>query len=181
MRTALLLLLVVLTACSTAHVVGVDQATGVNFTAYHTYSFLDSTARNEQGYQVMSPQLNVLKAAVAEQLARRGYQPAATPSQADLWVNIGRTVESKVQTRETYLRDAPVYTGQRRYSWQSQNVPVRQYEEGTTTIDIVDAARKQLIWQGAVASPVSNKHNEQNKTLAAAIATLFGRYPVPAH
>lgn len=172
----ILLLLLVVCACSTSRVVSVDKAPGVDLAAYHTYNFLDSAAQNEDGFQLLSPRIPALKKAVAQQLERRGYRLAAAP---ELWVNIGVMVASKTQTRETYLRDAPLYMGQRRYHWESQDVPVRQYQEGTTTVDIVDAARNRLLWKGAVARVVG-KPDPQDAQLKAAIATLFEQYPVPA-
>jgi len=175
MRVIQLVVFLCLTACSTAQVVSVDKAPGVDLTAYHTYNFLDSAARNEEGFQMLSPRIPALKTAVAQQLEQRGYRLADEP---DLWVNIGVMVASKVQTRQTYLRDAPLYMGQRRYHWESQDIPVRQYQEGTTTVDIVDAARNQLIWKGAVTTPLS-KQDPQDKELKLSIATLFKQYPVP--
>ncbi|MBC6610696.1 DUF4136 domain-containing protein [Hymenobacter sp. BT507] len=174
----LLPLLLVLAACApSAQVTAVDQMAGTDFTAYHTYNFPAADARNEAGYQVMSPTLPVWQAAIARELEKRGYRRAPQP---DVWVHVGVVVADKVQTRETQIWEAPPYVGQHRYGWQSQQVPVRAYREGTTTVDVVDAARNTLVWQGNVAGALTKKPNRQVEQINNSVAELFGRYPVPA-
>jgi len=85
-----------------------------------------------------------------------------------------------VQTRETTIREAPRYIGQRNYHWQSQEVVVGRYEEGTATVEIVDAAHREVVWQGAVKSILTSNPTKLTKRIDDAIAALFVKYPVPA-
>jgi hypothetical protein len=109
-------------------------------------------------------------------MSRRGYQQSENP---DLWVNIGVVIIDKDQTRETTIREAPFYIGQRNYRWQSQEVKVGTYEEGTATVEVVDAARKELIWEGSVASILTADATKLTNRINSAIQTLFNKYPVP--
>ncbi|AYA38702.1 DUF4136 domain-containing protein [Hymenobacter oligotrophus] len=175
MKTLLFALLLSLSACTATNVESVNEAPGVNFAAYRTYNFLDVSARNEAAFQSPLNGVEELKSAIAAQLERRGYQRAEQP---DVWVNIGIVTQQRVQTRETTIRDAPVYLGQRRYAWRSQEVPVREYTEGTATVELVDAARNEQVWEGAVAGVLTDKPETLSKRIDEAIAELFERYPV---
>lgn len=176
MKMLLLVVLLSCAACSSVRVESTTQAPGVDFSAYKTYNFMDVTARNEDAFRGSGAGIEQLKQAVARQLEQRGYHRADAP---DLWVNIGVVTQEKVQTRETNLWDAPRYIGQRNYHWQSQEVPVGSYREGTATVDIVDAARNEQIWQGVAASALGKNPEKLNARIDEGIATMFKRYPVP--
>ena len=177
MKSFLFLLVLGLTACASEQVQYANSQPSVNFRAYKTYNFMDVTARNDAAFQGPGTGVALLKQAIARELDRRGYQQAASP---DLLVNIGVVTQDKVQTRETTLRDAPRYIGQRNYHWQSEDVVVGHYEEGTATIEIVDAARQELIWDGAVKSVLTPNEAKLSKRIDDAVAALFEKYPVPA-
>ena len=118
--------------------------------------------------------MDELKQAVAAELRSRGYQP--TRNNPDLLVNIGAVVKEKTQTRPTNIREAPLYIGQRRYHWQSQDVPVGTYDEGTINLHIIDAQRNDLIWDVAVASVLKNGTLSQ-QTADEAVARAFDKFP----
>jgi hypothetical protein len=174
---ACILLLAVTTACSVEQVQYAKQQPGVNFAAYKTYNFLDVKARNETDYPGQVHGVPELKYAIGNELERRGYKLAENP---DVWVNIGIVTRDKVQTRQTDIHDAPVYLGQRRYSWKSEEIVVNKYEEGTATVEIVDAARNEMVWQGAVASALARDYDKRTRRIEKAVETLFEKYPVPA-
>lgn len=167
-----------LTACSTnEQLAQVDQKTGVNFANYKTYNFMDEVARNDSAFQRSGTGIFDLKLAVAQELERRGYRKAAQP---DLWVNIGIVTQTRTQTRQAnFLTDgAPQYIGQRNYHWDARDVPVGQYEEGTATIELVDAARKEQVWQGTTTSVLSKTRTKAAKQIDKAVETVFEQFPV---
>jgi len=84
-------------------------------------------------------------------------------------------MKEKTQTRTTNIREAPLYIGQRRYHWQSQEVPVGTYDEGTINLHIIDAKRNDLIWDVAVSSVLKNGFSQQ--TVNDAVAKAFGKFP----
>ncbi|MCR5889193.1 DUF4136 domain-containing protein [Hymenobacter sp. J193] len=176
MKTFLWLWLIACVACSPVRVESTTQTPGVDFTAYRTYNFLDVEARNEAAFQGPGTGMTELKQAVARELERRGYQQAAAP---DVWVNIGVVTQDKVQTRQTNFRDAPRYIGQRRYSWKSEEVVVDRYEEGTATVDVVDAARNERVWQGVAVSTLTDDPTKLAARIDEGITRMFAKYPVP--
>jgi len=178
----LLALVLGLTACSAnEQLTQVDQKTGVNFAVYKTYNFMDEVARNDSAFQRSGFGIFDLKLAVTQELERRGYRKAAQP---DLWVNIGMVSQQHTQTRPGDFRTdgAPRYIGQRNYHWDARDVPVGQYQEGTATIELVDAARKELVWQGTTTSVLSKSPTRSAKQIDKAVATVFEQFPVqPRH
>jgi len=180
LKKPLLALALGLAACSSEQAATqVDSRPGVNLARYHTYGFLDETARNDSAFVNSGSNIFDLKRAVTRELEARGFRKAAQP---DLWVNIGLVTRQRTQTRETNFRQdgAPYYIGQRNYHWQAQDVPVGQYQEGTATIDLVDAARKELIWQGTTTTVLSNTPTRSAKQIDRGVADVFARFPVGA-
>jgi hypothetical protein len=178
LKATLLALSLGLAACSTEQAVQTDQRSNVDFTAYKTYNFMDEMARNDSTAQGEGTGIFEVKRAVAREMESRGYQRAAQP---DLWVNIGIITQQKAQTRETNYRfdGAPQYIGQRNYHWQAQDVVVGQYQQGTATVDIVDAARKEQLWQGTTTSILSKKTDKSDKQIDEAVTAIFKKFPVP--
>ncbi len=177
LKKPLLALALGLAACSSGQVTQAHQNQNVDFARYKTYNFMDETARNDSAFVDAGANIFDLKRAVTHEMEARGYQKAAQP---DLWVNIGMATKQRVQTRETNFRQdgAPYYIGQRNYHWQAQNVPVGQYQEGTATIDIVDAARKEQVWQGTTTSILSGKPDRAAQQIDKGVAEVFTRFPV---
>ena len=57
---------------------------------------------------------------------------------------------------------------------------VTQYKEGTLNIDVVDAARRQLVWEGVVTDSVTQKTLDNvQAAVDTAVAAAFSKYPVP--
>jgi hypothetical protein len=178
LKASLLTLSLSLAACSTnERLAQVDQKTGINFANYKTYGFMDAVARNDSAFQNSGTGIFDLKRAVTAEMTRRGFQQAEQP---DLWVNIGIVTQQKMQTRQGNFQfdGAPQYIGQRRYHWDARDIPVGQYQEGTATIDIVDAARKEQVWQGSTTSILSRKPTKSAKQIDKAVATMFAQFPV---
>ncbi|MGI4835799.1 MAG: DUF4136 domain-containing protein [Janthinobacterium lividum] len=167
-------------ACSsTENYAHTDSRPGLDLSGYHTYNFMDAVARNDSAFQNSGSNIFDLKRSVTRQLEARGFRQAASP---DLWVNIGMTNERKVQTRETNLVSdpAPAYIGQRYYHWQAHDVAVGSYEQGTVTIELVDAARKELLWQGVTTSILSSNPSRTSKSIDQGVADVFAKLPASA-
>lgn len=177
MKALMYVALFALAGCATESPKATYQQPNANFAAYKTCNFMDVKARQEGEAPTYITGVPELKQAVGQELERRGYQQSATP---DLWVNIGVVTEDKVQTRETNIRDAPRYIGQRNYHWQSEQVVVNKYSQGTASIELVDAARNERVWEGTLTSILVRNADKRAKRIDKATAELFATYPVPA-
>lgn len=167
-------LFVMLVGCSPYRLVRNQSDKAATWSAYRTFAFVDTNRIDptpRDAYQVAVEQV---KQAVAAEMVKRGYQQ--TKDNPDLLVNLGAVIKEKTQTRPTTINEAPLYIGQRRYSWRSQEVPVGTYNEGTVSLHVVDAQRNALVWDVAVSS-VLNRRSVTPVQVGEAVAKVFEKFP----
>jgi hypothetical protein len=175
-KMSLLALALGLAACSSEQFTQTDSRPGVNLSQYKTYNFMDLLARNDSAFANSGSNIFDLKRAVTHEMEARGFRKSDKP---DLWVNIGLVTRQRTQTRTAnYQTDGPYYIGQRNYHWQANEIPVGEYQEGTATIDLVDAARKELVWQGITSTILSRTPSRASKQIDKGVADVFARLPV---
>lgn len=167
------------TACATtAPVVNTAYDPAADFGAYRTFGFASPLGTDVAGYQSLVTQ--TLKSATRRELEARGY--SYTEDSPDLLVNFGARLAR--QTDVAQVPAPPVYYGYRGgfYSgWGGYETRVDQYVEGTLNIDLVDARRKQLVWEGVAVGRVDEKPNpDRAAALASAVADIFAEYPYRA-
>jgi hypothetical protein len=62
--------------------------------------------------------------------------------------------------------------------WGGYEPYIYQYDEGTLKIDIVDARRKQLVWEGVTVGRITDKaRNDRSAALDLAVRDIFTRFP----
>ena len=110
----------------------------------------------------------------------RGYRHV--DSGAELLVNFNAQLADKVEvTPPPVPAAAPGYYGYRSYvTWRDYGVIVDQYQEGTLNIDVVDAGRQRVIWEGVAIGRVSEKvRRDRAQAIDQAVTEIFKRYPLP--
>jgi hypothetical protein len=175
---ASLLLLAWLAGCTSGPQVRANYDQGADFSRYRTFGFFEKLGTDEGGYSSLVTQQ--LKASTRRELETRGYTYAETG--ADLLLNFNAKLQQ--QTRVSQSPAMYPYYGYR-YGyyggWSGYHTYVDQYVEGTLNVDIVDAARKQLVWEGVAVGRVSEKA-EANRAAAIdmAVKEIFAKYPFRA-
>lgn len=181
-----IMLLVVVAAvavagCATGPKITADYDRNVNFAAYRSFGFYQPSGTDQAGYESLITQ--ALKAATRQEMEARGYAYAETG--ADLLVNFNAKLAQQTRVSQTPA-PVPVYYGYRRgfyggWGGYAQETHVDQYVEGTLNVDIVDAQRKQLVWEGVAVGRVGKKTQEERQTaIRAAVAEIFAKYPFKA-
>ena len=166
--------------CATGPAVTSDYDRGADFTAYRTFAFFDPLGTDAAGYESLVTQ--TLKSAARREMEARGY----TYSEADPDLLVNFNAKLAQQTRVSQTPSQPMYYGYRRgfYSgWGGYGYDTRvdQYVEGTLNIDIVDARRKKLVWEGVAIGRVSDKQREDRQAaINAVVAEIFTKYPFRA-
>jgi hypothetical protein len=136
-------------ACATAPRVEVARDPGADFARYATFSFHAplGTDRPDGTGTILS---QALRQASRSELEARGYR--YTEQGGDLEVNFFVETREVVQgMNRPGVRVGIGYGGYHsRYGvWTGYGTDrIRQYTEGTLHVDVVDAARRQLIWEG---------------------------------
>ena len=158
-------------ACSPVSVVYTDPAVGNFQMKYRTFDFLDFTVDNQTAVPANPRGVDYLKAAIERELIVQGFKKVERDP--DMFINIGVVISDEVQTRQTDIRDAPLYMGTRNYYWESEEVVVNQYREGTVMVDLVDADKNELIWEGAAKAAIIKNPDKMKKRIDEMIAKLM--------
>ncbi len=176
---ASLLAIAALGACASGPVLRSDHDPAADFSRYRTYGYVAQLGTDKAGYSSLLTER--LKAATRTQMEMRGYSYSATSP--DLLVNFSARVDSR-----TEVVPAPPmpYYGYRMgfygpwagWGWGND---VYQYQEGTLNIDLVDARRKQMVWEGVAVSRIRDADQVNNEAaIAQAVSAVFSRYPFVA-
>lgn len=161
-------------SCTPVRVVSTQEKENIDYNIYRTFNFMDVSFRNDAVANNDMEEFVLLKTAIAKEMEHLGYVQADNP---DLWINIGIVVEQKTQTRTTDIREAPLYIGQRRYHWESEEVVVANYEEGTVSVDMVDADKNERVWEGVAAGTVTDNPQKLEKRINKVMELLFQEFP----
>ncbi|SIN81791.1 DUF4136 domain-containing protein [Algoriphagus halophilus] len=141
-----------------------------NLSDYQSYGFMEieNTAPDNPYFQKA---IDLIKKDIESEMSTRGLSVSSNP---DLLVNIGLLVEDKVQTRTTSLATDPfTYTGQRRYTWKSEEVPVNTYKEGSITMHLIDPTLNTAVWIGSIDRVVPKKDDKKAEAIQFAVSELF--------
>ncbi|OKL40563.1 DUF4136 domain-containing protein [Pontibacter flavimaris] len=170
------MLCLLVAACSPVRVLDVEADQGFHLSNYKTFDFYEVESSGVE-LEPYASQLDHVKQEISRQLEQRGL--SRSTAQPDLKINLGVVVAEKVQTRETnILTDPPFYMGQRRYTWKSEEIEVRRYQQGTLSLHLVDNARNELVWQGAAEGVIPDDNSAKlQKRISEGIQKLIQEIP----
>ena len=176
-----LVALAALVGCVSAPETRADYDQTVDFAQYRSFGFFDKVGTDEADYESLVTRQ--LKASTRRELEARGFR--YTETDPDLLVNFNASV-----TQQTRVRHMPFYGGYYGYgygypgyygAWAGYEPYVDQYEEGTLNIDIVDARRKQLVWEGVTVGRITDKAKKNRATaIDVAVQDMFTQFPFRA-
>lgn len=162
--------------CVTGPEVRVDADPGANMRSYRTFAFFDPLSTDSGPYASLIS--TRLKQATHAQLERLGfaYLPEGEP---DLRVNFFLNIEDKQRLRST---PSSGYYGYRAGSYSTwggyPHTETVDYRKGTLSVDLVDARRKQLVWQGVAEGEVSDEGMKNpGPGIDQAVTKIFSNFP----
>jgi hypothetical protein len=188
MKTLARLLFLCATALLVAACVGGPQVKSdydhtANFASYRTFGYFEPLGTDKSGYSTLVTQ--TMKSAVRQELESRGY--TYTESNPDLLVNFNGKLEKQTSvTQFPSMVGAYGYYGYRGgyygpWGGYGYETYVDQYTEGTVNVDIIDAQRKQLVWEGVAVGRVTKEHEaNRDAALRATVTEIFSHYPFRA-
>lgn len=170
--------------CATAPNVNVRQDSATDFSRFQTFGFLEPLGTDRQGYQTIVSQ--TLRQAATREMQVRGFR--YDPQSPQLLINFGADLNDRMRVntatrpasagmhrspfnhRGSFYSPWPMYT---------QTTTVTQYQEGAIRIDVVDASRRQLVWESVVSSRMTNSNrNDVPAALNEAVNLAFAQFPV---
>jgi len=187
MRTSMLagLALIVsslLIGCATGPAVRTDYDRGVDFSSFETFGFASELGTDRGGYASLLTEH--FKSAVRNEMEARGFR--YVDGDPDLIVNFFAHVaeRSELIARPTMSAGAGYYDY--RYglytAWPTRyEQEVIHYQVGTATIDVVDASRRQLIWESTAEGRLARKAlNNPQTAVTNTVRELFAPFPASA-
>jgi Domain of unknown function (DUF4136) len=169
---------ILLASCESGPQVRVDGDPSINLSSYKTFGFFSQVETDKSKYTTMIS--TRLKDATRRELQNRGYQEAENPQ---LLVNFNTNVENRTDVQSTPSAGFYGYRAGAYGMWAGypQDVQTTHYQEGTLAIDLVDAAKKQLVWQGVAQARITKSMRENpTEALDSIVADIFEKYPVPS-
>ena len=177
-----LLLLAVLSACSSGLKVRSDIDPSANFSQYRTYNFFEPMGI-EGGYN--SPIFGEhFRAAIGGEMSRRSYRVADKP---DLLINVTIRTDDKVRIRSHtspymsggyYGRPGGAYGGSAIGVGVSTGGRKTMTTEASVFIDFVDFKQQRVVWQGVAVVDVNDKVAKQLRdAIFTAVNKVMAEYP----
>ncbi len=169
-RVSLLVFASLLFTCRSSKVLETENVEGFQLNQYQTFDFfkLEASGDTSSNFQANA---TLIKNAITRNLESRGLKRVDT--NPDLLINIGIVVKEETQTRQTTIREAPRYMGQRTYSWKSEEIEVGKYRTGTATVHLVDADTKTMMWRGVIESIIPEKKEKVAESIEDGVDLLF--------
>lgn len=178
LRVARLGVVLALVACSSLPAVRAEYDHQVDFARYRTFGFFDVLGTDRDGYETLVTK--TLKSATRRQMEARGYR--YTEDKPDLRINFNARLTDRIHVNRTPLPPSEYYEYRSYATWRAYDLEVDQYKEGTLNIDVVDAARAQLIWEGIATGPVTAKvYQNRQAAIEQAVEQIFRKYPFSAN
>jgi hypothetical protein len=169
----LILILIISASCSTIKVTS-DYDKTAGFSAYKTYAF------TEEAKNLNLDDLNKtrLMNAITSELSAKGF--SKSESNPDVLIDVKLKGEQKQTATAT---SSGGYGGGYRYGWgggfSTTTINYDTYVDGTLFIDMIDASKKQLVWQGRGTKTIDPDASSQKRedNINYAVKQIFAKYP----
>lgn len=169
-------------ACTNGPEVRADHDRSADFSQYKTFGFFSPLGTDRGGYQTLVSQH--LVAATRRQLEARGLR--LDPSAPQLMVNFSTQLNERLRLTTLpgpsfgmgyYGYRGGFYSAWPLYGSQAMATP---YQEGRLHIDLVDPARKQMVWEGVVIGDLTqNDSDHLQAAIDGAVTAAFNKFPIP--
>ena len=179
-----LFLFAFLGGCASAPNITSDYDRGADFGSYQTWNFIENAGPDYEGYESLFTQY--MMEAIEIEMNKRGYTRADNP---DLLVNFNAFVQDKTKGTQTpatppmgaYYGYRGAYYGAWGGYGYGTETRVSQYTEGTFNIDLVDAQKKQLVWEAVGIGRITDDTRENlREKVMEGVPVFFDQYPFVA-
>lgn len=166
-----LLLLFALASCSSVRVAS-DFDKNADFNQYKTYAFFKSGIDK---VEISDLDKRRILAAIDTQLAAKGFTKSENP---DLLINI--FTKSRQQVDVNQFNAGWGYGwgwGWNPWMWGGRSTSVSTSTEGTLYIDLVDAKKKELVWQGEGVGVLTQNMSKKEERIQEFVQKIMAKYP----
>lgn len=163
------ILIFLLAACSSVSV-NSDYDKNTTFDSYKTYAF------NKTGIdkvEISDLDKKRILRSIDEVMVSKGITKSENP---DLLVNFFTKEREQVDVNQFNMGWGYGW-GWNPWMWGGSNTSVNRYTEGTLTIDIIDAKKKELIWQGIGEGVLTKNTEKKDQNIKEFVTKILELYP----
>lgn len=165
-----LLLIFALSSCSSVRV-NSDYDKNATFDSYKTFAYQKSGVDK---VEISDLDKKRILRSIDEAMAAKGFSKSETP---DVLINFF--------TKEREQVDVTQFNAGWGYGWGwgwnpwmwGGNTNVSRYTEGTLTIDVIDAKKKELIWQGIGEGVLTKNTEKKDENIKEFVTKILEQYP----
>lgn len=173
-KVGILVSILALAACSTAHVSS-DYDHSAQFSRFHSFTLIMRPHPSATNPLLVQRTYDTIRA----ELVSKGFAYVEDPLQADLAVDftIGASDRLDVRSYPSGPYGGPLGFG----PWGGNNVDVRQYKEGTLSIDVFDVRTRKPVWHGTGTKEISQSDMDKSQPLIQdAVSSVLANFPPKA-
>jgi hypothetical protein len=168
-----------LSACQSGPTIRANSDKSADLSAYRTYAFAPEVGTSRAGYSSLIT--TYFKDAIRREMDARGYK--YSEDQPELLVNFNANARENVDIQSTpgpsagyYGYRAGLYAAGPIYS--GTEVETVRYKVGTANVDVVDARKKQLLWEGLAEGRLTQKAmKDPEAAIDKVVAAMFTKFP----
>lgn len=165
------MLLFVLGSCSSVRVAS-DYDKNVDFGKYKTYAFYKTGIDK---VEISDLDKKRIMRAIDETMSAKGFTKSDKP---DLLVNLFTKARQQVDVNTFNAGWGYGWGyGWNPYFWGGNNTSVSTYTEGTLYIDLIDASKKELVWQGEGEGVLTKDAEKKDERIAEFVSKILAQYP----
>jgi hypothetical protein len=160
----------IITSCSSVRVAS-DYDDNAVFTGYKTYAFFKEGIDKAD---ISDLDKKRIMRAVDEEFAKKGFTKSERP---DLLVNIFTKSRKEVDINQMYSGWGWGYGWGWGPGWGWNNTYVSTTTEGTLYIDLIDANKKELVWQGVGTGVLTMDRDAKQQRINEFVAKILAQFP----
>lgn len=173
MRYLLIISVLLLAGCSQQITVHTDMDPDYDLWKYKSFDWGQKVNIEEGKNPLLYNELNDkrIKAAVQQQLSKRGYKHTAESPDLIMHYHIIVKDQSAVVTEPFGYSYGPY--------WSRMNTNVYMYKEGTLILDLMDSKTNNLIWRGWAVTDVKDSYSpkEIEEIIQKVVSKIFRKFP----
>jgi hypothetical protein len=165
------LLLFVLGSCSAVRV-NSDFDKNVDFASYKTYAFYKTGIDK---VEISDLDKRRILRSIDEEMTAKGFSKSETP---DLLINIFTKEREQVNVNQFNAGWGYGWGwGWNPWMWGGNYNHVYTTNEGTLTIDLIDAKKKEMIWQGEGVGFLTKNTDKKDENIKEFVTKIMAQYP----
>jgi hypothetical protein len=164
-------ILLFLASCSAVRV-NADFDKNVDFTSYKTYAFYKTGIDK---VEISDLDKRRILRSIDEEMTAKGFAKSETP---DLLINIFTKEREQVNVNQFNAGWGYGWGwGWNPWMWNGGYNQVTTTSEGTLTIDLIDAKKKEMIWQGEGTGFLTKNTNKKDENIKGFVTKIMAQYP----